>query len=160
MIFNGRYLKEARQDANLTQGELGELVGVTGVTIMRYENNQRKPNKKTFDQLAKVLNVSPSFLAVGLSKEKWDAVDPNLQELFEFGDTENITTKQPSFDFYFNDLSHKENKIFNELAANYKKLNIDGMQEAARSVSIIAGNPVFQRKNTTDPADPNTDTTE
>ena len=42
---DGERLKAAREAAGLTQEELGQRVGVTGVTIMRYEKNQRQPRQ-------------------------------------------------------------------------------------------------------------------
>lgn len=54
----GEKIKFARERAGLTQKELGEKVGVTGVTIMRYENNQRGLSYNMVSALSKVLGVS------------------------------------------------------------------------------------------------------
>lgn len=47
----GERIKKAREAAKMTQEELGAKIGVTGVTIMRYEKNQREPR---FEQLLEI----------------------------------------------------------------------------------------------------------
>lgn len=47
----------------MTQEELGRLLGVTGVTIMRYEKGQREPSLDQLQKLGKLLKVEPSYLA-------------------------------------------------------------------------------------------------
>lgn len=55
-------LKKQRQKKNLTQDQLGQLVGVTGVTIMRYEKGLREPKLETIKSIANALNVPLSEL--------------------------------------------------------------------------------------------------
>lgn len=59
----GENIKAAREAKGMTQEELGKKIGVTGVTIMRYEKNQRKPNLDILFQLSDVLGVSAVALA-------------------------------------------------------------------------------------------------
>ena len=58
----GTRIKAAREAAQLTQEQLGEKVGVTGVTIMRYEKNQREPRLKKLFEIAAATEVSPAYL--------------------------------------------------------------------------------------------------
>lgn len=58
----GERIKKARELRNMTQSQLGEKLGVTGVTVMRYEKGQREPNIETIFNLAEKLNVSVSYL--------------------------------------------------------------------------------------------------
>lgn len=51
----GSRIKAAREAVNLTQEQLGRMVGVTGVTIMRYEKDQREPTQKNIKRLANAL---------------------------------------------------------------------------------------------------------
>lgn len=63
----GSRLWEARKSLDLTQGELGERVGRTGVdqtTIGRWERNGEVPAEK-LDALAEALDVSPEWLETG-----------------------------------------------------------------------------------------------
>ena len=54
----GSRIKKAREAAGLTQDQLGKEIGVTGVTIMRYEKNQREPRIEQLEKIAKVLDIS------------------------------------------------------------------------------------------------------
>lgn len=58
----GMNIKKYREFKELTQEELGTLVGLSGVAIMRYEKGQREPNIKTIQKIAEVLNVNPNMI--------------------------------------------------------------------------------------------------
>ncbi len=58
----GERLKEARKAAGLTQEQLGNYLGVTGVTIMRYEKSIRFPDYDTLIKLADYFNVTVDYL--------------------------------------------------------------------------------------------------
>ena len=62
MFVFGRRLKELRKQANLTQQELGKLVGVTKVSICCYENGTRTPTLDTLKDLADSLNTPLTYL--------------------------------------------------------------------------------------------------
>lgn len=132
--------------------KLADSAGVSYNTL--YSIVRRKSDKVDIDTIRKIalaLDVHPIEIygdeSLGLIEYGMDLLERGMTA------AENVTTKQPSFDFYFNDLNHKENKIFNDLAADYRKLSIDGMREAARSVKIIAGNPMYQRTDTAEQAE-------
>lgn len=50
-------LKLQRQKKNLSQEDLGKLIGVSGVTIMRYEKGTRQPKLETIKELANALKI-------------------------------------------------------------------------------------------------------
>lgn len=50
-------LKIQRQNKNLSQDELGKLIGVSGVTIMRYEKGLREPKLDTIKKIANALKI-------------------------------------------------------------------------------------------------------
>ncbi|MBQ9408527.1 MAG: helix-turn-helix transcriptional regulator [Clostridia bacterium] len=54
----GKRIKEARERAGVTQEELGKKIGVTGVTIMRYEKGLRQPNLQRMVEIANALEIS------------------------------------------------------------------------------------------------------
>lgn len=58
----GRRIKEAREAHDLTQKELGKLVGVTGSAITNYENETSHPKESVLYALFKVLAVDANFL--------------------------------------------------------------------------------------------------
>ncbi len=55
-------LKKQRQKKHLSQSDLGNLIGVTGVTIMRYEKGTREPKLDTIKKLANALQIPVSEL--------------------------------------------------------------------------------------------------
>lgn len=152
MIFNGRYLKAARKNAKLTQEQLAEMIGVTGVTIMRYENNLRKPNQETFDKLAAALNVPHCMLAIGVSQKEWETIPTGLQEALENAShTLQMAARDKGIDTSLDDVEAKEeHEMKRKLASAFRKLNLQGQKEAVRSVEIISGNPIYQRTPSTD----------
>lgn len=58
----GERIKAAREQAGITQVELGEKIGVSGVAIMRYEKNARQPRIEQLQAIAAALDVSPLYL--------------------------------------------------------------------------------------------------
>lgn len=62
IMFIGERLKEARIRKNLSQQELGDLIGVSKVSICGYEKGNRTPNINNFIQLINILEISPDYL--------------------------------------------------------------------------------------------------
>lgn len=61
MILFCKRLKELRKKAGLTQQQLGNLIGVTKVSICCYENGTRTPTLDTLVDLANCLNVELAY---------------------------------------------------------------------------------------------------
>lgn len=59
----GSNIKAIRQFRNLTQKELGKLLGFSDITadvrIAQYESNKKKPKQSLIDKMSEELNVSP-----------------------------------------------------------------------------------------------------
>ena len=53
----GEKISENRKSANLTQKELGELTGIDGATIGKYERGVLNPKVETIKKIATALNV-------------------------------------------------------------------------------------------------------
>lgn len=62
MFVFGKRLKEIRKKAGITQQQLGDMVGVTKVSICCYENGTRTPTLETLIDLADSLNVHLNYL--------------------------------------------------------------------------------------------------
>ena len=62
MFIFGKRLKELRKKAHITQQQLGDMVGVTKVSICCYENGTRTPTLDTLIDLADSLNVKLTYL--------------------------------------------------------------------------------------------------
>ena len=55
-------IKELRAEKGFSQQKLGDLVGVSKVSIFNYENGLQQPSLEILDKLAKALNCSVDFL--------------------------------------------------------------------------------------------------
>lgn len=53
----GTRIKNIRESKGLTRNELAHKIGVTDVSIYRYENNKREPKIETLKKIAAALNV-------------------------------------------------------------------------------------------------------
>lgn len=72
----GKRLKKARTDNNLTQKQLGELIGARHNSVSNWENDQNKPDATTIEILCRVLSISPSYLIGGDYFNDFDNVEP------------------------------------------------------------------------------------
>lgn len=61
----GERIKQERVKRGLTQAELGDMLGVSKVSICGYETGTRTPTVDTFLRLIEILSVSPEY-ALGL----------------------------------------------------------------------------------------------
>lgn len=64
----GKRIRYFRKRKNLTQKELGELIGISNrnadVRIAQYESESRIPKRETTNKIARVLEISPYALMV------------------------------------------------------------------------------------------------
>lgn len=58
----GKRLKKLRRDRNLSQQEIGDLLGVSGATIGRYESDKMEPGSEAIVRLADYFNVTTDYL--------------------------------------------------------------------------------------------------
>lgn len=58
----GKRIKQARERLNITQKELGHLIGVTGSAITNYENEVSHPKEPVMYKLLEVLKVDANYL--------------------------------------------------------------------------------------------------
>lgn len=58
----GEKIKKAREEANLTQEDLGKKIGFSAMGISYLEKGQRKLKIEDLETIAKVLNISPAYL--------------------------------------------------------------------------------------------------
>ena len=58
----GYRLKELRKDNNMSQSELGKLIGVSKVSVSGYENGTRIPSMQILISILNVFNVSADFI--------------------------------------------------------------------------------------------------
>lgn len=77
MVTLADRLKEIRTDNNLTQSELGKILGVGKTTISMYENGNSTPNDEIKLKIAEHFNISLDYL-LGKTDIKNYTEDPNI----------------------------------------------------------------------------------
>ena len=109
----GKRIKDMRIEKGLSQKELGDLLGVTKVSVCGYENGTRTPSLDTFNLLAEVFNTTTDYL---LGRE--------------------IVIRDEENQEYLGNISKDDIDIINELKNNtklYEKL----MKDSKRYISLI-----------------------
>lgn len=59
----GENIRRIRQERNLTQKQLGEMVGASESYIRAYESGRRNPKPSSLEKIADALSVNPEVLA-------------------------------------------------------------------------------------------------
>jgi len=95
----GTRIKEARIKKKLSQEELGNLIGVTKVSVCGYENGTRTPTMKIFLSIINVLDLDPNYL-----------LGRDLGVVSEHD--ENYTIKLSTLDLEILKAIKKENKLY------------------------------------------------
>ena len=83
MSFSER-LKKARQNKEISQSELGKIVGVHYTQIGRYEGKGVKPSGDVLTKIANALGVTPDFLINGSNQEQAQASITDRELLSQF----------------------------------------------------------------------------
>lgn len=72
----GKRIKEARIKKNLSQEQLGNMLGVSKVSICGYEKGTRTPTMENFLDLIKILELEPDYV---LGRDKLVVSDSNRE---------------------------------------------------------------------------------
>ena len=160
----GKRIKSSRKAIGMTQEQLGEKIGVTGVTIMRYERGYRCPDIPTIRKLAKELDVSDSFLlgvdntleAIRSGELNETPVIKDLEQISEIFERLNKVGRQKTIDFALDLLEipryekpswrdRKAKWIAIENRTEYESLNDAGQEKAVERVEELTEIPKYQR---------------
>lgn len=76
-------LKELRTQRGLTQSQVGELLGVSCVTIARYEAGEREPSNAKLTTLANYFGVTVDYLMGRDEPQAEPDLPPHLREPYE-----------------------------------------------------------------------------
>lgn len=79
--MNGNRIKERRTALKMTQGELGEAVGVGKSTVSEWEHNKRSPSIDAMQAIAAALQTTTAHLAGWDEPQKQES--PKLAILFK-----------------------------------------------------------------------------
>lgn len=148
MTNYGKLIKAAREKAGFTQEQLGAEIGVTGVTIMRYEKGQRTPSSKIIGEIARVLGtdfavsvideVSHSVAKAVERKQREDedleARHNKLMAAWKAAEDKagHKLTRQEAMDFY-----RFDTEIYVRLNDVIKKLNNEGRKVALERIEEL-----------------------
>ena len=94
-ITKGNRIKSRRRELRLTQAQLAQIVGVSLMTIVRWEKGERTPDSAIMPRLAEALNTSVAYL-MGLDNN--NAMARQKQELLTLATgiaNEDIDLKAP-----------------------------------------------------------------
>lgn len=116
----GKRIKKARESAGMTQEQLGKLLGVTGVSIMRYEKEMRQPSINQRLILADIFKTPILYF-----------IDQDIYEESEIGQSTLVET---------------ESDYQNRLISAFELLNNDGKQKALERVEELSEIPRYQRQ--------------
>ena len=174
----GERIKKARELRNMTQSQLGEKLGVTGVTVMRYEKGQREPNIETIFNLAEKLNVSVSYLLGVVDLDGFispdgfaDPTDYEFIRMLGFDSPEKLATLVPGArqstpehrrelekmmgkeEGYLDKMSARRDWPINQqrLVNAFDLLNDAGQQKAVERVEELTEIPKYQRQTPQEP---------
>lgn len=140
----GSAIREIRKERGLTQVQLAEKAGMAVNSIRLYESGKRIPNLSVRVELADALDVSLDELA---TKEELKV----FGQIWEIGYWDREEEFHDELEFAINEIdTRKKDPLYANLVSTYRRLNADGKREAVRSIVIIAGNPIYQRTDTTE----------
>lgn len=136
MTDYGKMIKKAREEAGITQEALGKAIGVSGVTIMRYEKGQRNPSSKIIGEIAEVLGEPFLKLFLAASDEFMAKTKERLREL------NSSEWEEVSFDRV-----HAEQQTYleNRMKKAFSDLNEVGQKVACERVEELAEMPKYKR---------------
>ncbi len=84
-------LRDLRRQRNLSQAELGTLIGLHPTHLGRYERGQARPTADTLTRLAAALNVSSDYLLDGAADEAARARFEDRELLRQFQEVQSLS---------------------------------------------------------------------
>lgn len=106
-----RRFRQLRRQKNLSQAELGKIVGIHYTHIGRYERGLSKPNSETVKRLAEALGVTTDYLIEGETDEVAKARLEDRELLNQFREIEKLPENDKSVVKIFLDAFISRKKI-------------------------------------------------
>jgi transcriptional regulator with XRE-family HTH domain len=106
-----RRFRQLRRQKNLSQAELGKMVGIHYTHIGRYERGLSKPNSETVKRLSEALGVTNDYLIEGETDEVAKARLEDRELLNQFREIEKLPEKDKSVVKIFLDAFISRKKI-------------------------------------------------
>lgn len=73
-------IRELRKEKGLTLKQMGQLLNMLDSTLSQYENERRKPKKKTWQKLADFFDVSVPYLQGATTYEVLDPLEKGIYD--------------------------------------------------------------------------------
>ena len=89
----GERIREARRSAKLTQDQLAQKLGISTVTLNRYEKGHRSPDAAFLNQMVVQMGCDSRWLLTGQCSKSSDDSKTLPKQIESFGQTE-----QPKYD--------------------------------------------------------------
>ena len=124
MAFNDR-LKQAREQADMTQAQVASALGIAKSTYSGYETGKSEPSMNNIANLMRLLEVSPEFL--------WQ---DEIEEQFGNEHAEGYI-QRPEMCAQSTDEE--------ELLSFYRQLNTDAKRTILTTIKAFAGNPDMKK---------------
>ena len=107
-MINGKIIKKLREDQKISQQELGDIIGVSKVSVSGYENGNRTPSIDTLVEISNFFGVSVDYL-LGREKKVFNEDDKKFIGYISEQDIE-----------FINELKHYPN-LYNTIMKDIKK---------------------------------------
>src|SRR5215468_6774048 len=65
----GKRIAQAREDADLSQDELGALLGITGSAVSQWESGRTAPTRARLVEIARIVQRTPNWLQFALDDD-------------------------------------------------------------------------------------------
>ena len=125
----GENIKRERLKRGMTQSELASILGVSDITVSRYETGQREPNMDMLFKISDVLNIGLDALAGITLNDDFD--DPNYQSVLE--------------DMAKEDIVYNDRRI-EKLINDFDTVNETGKKKILSYSDDIASNPKYTKE--------------
>jgi len=124
-------IKQERKRAGLTQAELAERLGISEMTVRRWESNNRSPRMEEIEKMVEILNTSMEYL-MGFTNEKPLPPQPQESQLKQLLDSlSSLAASAPPKNLDNN--MEGSNGDANDLGLAYWGGVLDNMRRLARS---------------------------
>lgn len=149
----GENIKRIRKQRNLTQKQLGEIMGISQSAVGQFENSKTPPKNNTIFKFAEALSVSPAELFEGcpqsyvygrsLNEDYKDYLDikekakENYERYREIVKDAEPDERRDAL--IIDDILVTEKNLLRQ----YRKLNLTGKAEAIKRVSELSYFPKF-----------------
>jgi len=113
----GYRLKELRKNNNMSQEQLGKLIGVTKVSVSGYENGTRIPSMEILIMILNVFNISADYI---LGREKNVVCESDNDYMVPMSsDDINIIRELKSLPSLYNSVVINPKRFFANVYKNY-----------------------------------------